>query len=126
MADSRKKALMKDTGTKGCRCHMCPEPPNSASLTCTLIKPDLITGVAYPCKFVRAYTDGARLLRICWNERHQGYKVHALREADSAWTPVPSKYLPWKVTFDQAQAILNRYATRKGWRALGPGEVAEE
>lgn len=107
------------------RCHICPEP-NNASFACTLIKPDLITGAAYPCKFVRAYTDGARLLRVCWNEKHQGYKVHFLREADSAWVPVPSKHLQWQATFDQAQTAFNRYAMRKGWRVLGPGEVTQE
>ncbi len=106
------------------RCAMCPEPKGSRSYACTLFRPDLVSGAAYPCKFVRVFQDGVRLVRVCENAQRGLYKAHYRMQGTSCWRPVPSKFLPWCSGFDRAQMQLNFYAERKHWLAVWPLEEA--
>lgn len=97
------------------RCCMCPNIQKD-----TLVCPG-IPGTPHPeesaCRFVKRYIDA----------RGWKYKVRAgigmntfkaayqkpEKHGDTGWKGVAS--LPWRETFDEAQADLNRLADAKGW-----------
>ena len=104
------------------RCAMCPAEAGSSSYACPLFTPDLLTGQAYPCKFVRMYRDGARLVMVRLCPRRRRYKGFYQEKQGAAWTPLHTKYLAWCDHFDKAQLHLNLYEAKKRWVPVWPPE----
>lgn len=87
------------------RCCMCPNIDTPEATECP---------AGHACRFVKIYVD----------KRGWLYKVRAglgghtfsgfyLKPGKTSWKSM--KQLPWRDSFDSAQADLNKYAHNKGW-----------
>ena len=98
------------------RCCLCPNIGKNENV-CPAIEGTPHT-TSTPCRFVKSYID----------DRGWKYKVKSGigdgafkaryqkpdKEGDNGWKGVSA--LPWRKTFDQAQADLNELAKKKCWR----------
>lgn len=97
------------------RCCMCPNL-QKGSLTCPGI-PGTPHPHSSPCVFVRMYIDSRGwkyrampgLGGNTFKARYQKPEKHG----SNSWKGVSA--LPWRPSFDEAQADLNAYAKQKGW-----------
>jgi hypothetical protein len=100
------------------RCCMCPNIHDPENRICP---PGPLKPHETPCRFVKNYID-----KRGWKYRVQTgigdptqYKARFQKpekHGEDGWHCVAA--LPWRETFDQAQADLNAYAEQKGWREI--------
>lgn len=97
------------------RCCMCPNLQND-SMVCPGI-PGTLHETASSCRFVRKYIDERG-----WKYQVMGgigegaFKARYQKPEKSGaagWKGLTA--VPWRETFDEAQADLNAYAKKKGW-----------
>lgn len=105
------------------RCTMCPSAQDSRCYVCTLLKPDLASGVPYPCRFVKAFSDGKRVYQVAQYQNTRRTLYKAQYRDGGQWKPYRTKMLPCRNSFDRAQTDLNLYAASKKWAVIWPMEV---
>jgi hypothetical protein len=94
------------------RCCMCPQR-NSASRICPGI-PGKLHPDPSPCRFVKRYRDARGW--IYFVSQVDTFKVFYRKSGESCayiWRPVP-----WRESFDEAQADLNREAEKRSWEEV--------
>lgn len=100
------------------RCCICPhnELPDAS---CPGI-PGTLHPIASKCEFVQTYTDQRGWkYKVMPGIGNNAYKARYQKPGKSGidgWKGVAS--LPWRNTFDEAQADLNVYAIAKGWKPI--------
>jgi len=98
------------------RCCMCPQKDNSSQI-CPGI-PSTLHSEPTPCRFVKQYRDGRGWLYfvrggIGGEEYKTFYVSPKSHRSGNGW-----RCVPWRTTFDEAQADLNRQAKRRGWQEV--------
>lgn len=96
------------------RCCMCP---NTREIERLAVCPAMgsIHPKEEPCRFVKAYIDKrGRKYRVMGGDGafKAKYQIQE-KNGDNGWRCLDT--LPWRGSFDKAQADLNEYAKLKGW-----------
>ena len=100
------------------RCCMCPNSNTPSSQVCP---PSPFGKGETPCQFVKKYIDSRGWkYKVMGGLGESNYKARYQKPEKSGnigWKGVAA--LPWRKSFDEAQADLNALAEKKGWRDTG-------
>ena len=102
------------------RCCMCPNIQRN-DRTCPGV-PGSMHSSPSPCRFVKAYVDERGwkykvMSGIGQNTYKARYQKPEKNGPETGWKGLAA--VPWRTTFDEAQADLNAYAKKKGWSEWG-------
>lgn len=89
------------------RCCMCPNEYGDEQ--------NPVCKAGNPCRFVKTYMDSRGwLYRVMCGIGADSYKARCNKPGGNGWKCC--SFLPWRNSFDEAQADLNAHAEKKGWK----------
>ncbi len=93
------------------RCCLCPNI-NEQKTICPAI---YFKQEETQCRFVKIYIDAREwLFKVMYDDYDKGYKSHYKRPGRKGWSRM--SHFEFRESFDDAQADLNSYAEKKGWK----------